>query len=184
MFGCKNFITQFPSLNFYHSAFITRHLIFHTRLAPSPTSHHSIFFTLFVGPIPVTWSEHFCFVTRGRFSSPSAFSFLISPSPFSPVTLPKHKPKPIKISQAPSPRQDRHHWTTPISLTCTAAQSPPLWPSGADEHKETWSISPFCHEQSPSTQDGATSSLYVLSYLVYLFDLCDSHLGFEKNEWF
>ena len=94
------------SPNFRHSIFITHnsslithHSIFHTRLAPSPTFYHSIFFTLFVGPIPVTWSKHFCFFTRERFSSTLAFSFLISPSPFSPVTLPKHKPEPIKISR-------------------------------------------------------------------------------------
>ena len=41
------FVTQFSSL-------ITHHLKYHVCLAPSLTSHHSIFFTLFVGPIPVT----------------------------------------------------------------------------------------------------------------------------------
>ena len=65
-----------------------------------------------------------------------------------------------------------------------AVQSPSSRPSGADEHKETSPISPFCHGQSPPTQDSATSSLSVLSHLVYLTDFYDSHLGFEKNEWF
>ena len=40
-------ITQFPSL-------ITHHFKYYIRLAPSFNFHHSIFFTLFVGPIPVT----------------------------------------------------------------------------------------------------------------------------------
>ena len=35
---------------FYHSISITHHSIFHTRLASSSNFHHSIFFTLFVGP--------------------------------------------------------------------------------------------------------------------------------------
>ena len=38
---------------------------------------------------------------------PIFFSFLISPSPFNPVTLPKHKPKPIKISRL-SPMNNTH----------------------------------------------------------------------------
>ena len=45
MFGCLFLVTQFPPL-------IT--LKYHVCLAPSLTSHHSIFFILFVGPIPVT----------------------------------------------------------------------------------------------------------------------------------
>ena len=43
LFGFTFSIPQFPSL-------ITHHSIFHTRLASSPNFHHSIFFTLFVGP--------------------------------------------------------------------------------------------------------------------------------------
>ena len=43
LFGFIFLITQFPSL-------ITHHSIFHIRLASSPNFHHSIFFTLFVGP--------------------------------------------------------------------------------------------------------------------------------------
>ena len=35
---------------FHHSISITHHSIFHTRLASSLNFHHSIFFTLFVGP--------------------------------------------------------------------------------------------------------------------------------------
>ena len=46
---------------FHHSISITHHLIFHTSLAPSLTFHHSIFFTLFVGPIPLTWCSFFFF---------------------------------------------------------------------------------------------------------------------------
>ena len=117
LFEQGNFITQFSSLNFHHlsltthhSSLITHHSIFHTHLASSLYFYHSIFFTLFMGPTPVTLSEHFCFVTRGTFSSHQnfVFSHFPFPFPFSPVTLPKQKPKPkpIKISQAPSPRQD------------------------------------------------------------------------------
>ena len=47
LFGLFFVITQFPSL-------ITHHFKYYTRLAPSLNFHHSIFFTLFVGPIPVT----------------------------------------------------------------------------------------------------------------------------------
>ena len=46
---------------FHHSISITHHLILHTRLALSLTFHHSIFFTLFVGPIPVNWCNFFFF---------------------------------------------------------------------------------------------------------------------------
>ena len=111
--ACLN--KEISSLNFrhsisitHHSQLITHHSIFHTHLASSLYFYHSIFFTLFMGPTPVTLSEHFCFVTRGTFSSHQnfVFSHFPFPFPFSPVTLPKQKPKPkpIKISQAPSPR--------------------------------------------------------------------------------
>ena len=46
MFGFIFLIT----LNFHYSSLITHHSIFHTRLASSPNFHHSIFFTLFLGP--------------------------------------------------------------------------------------------------------------------------------------
>ena len=175
------FITQFPSL-------IT--LKYHTRLAPSLTCHHSIFFTLFMGPIPVTWSKQSCFVTHRRFSSSSAFSFLISPSPFSPVTFPKNKPEPIKISQAASPLQDCHQWTTPISLTCTAAWSPQWWPSGADEHKETWPISHFVTNDllRPKTvlPHPFPYSLTLFIYLICVFRIwvLRKMLGFSLNSIF
>ena len=58
----------FWSLNFHHSSLITynsslitHHLKHHVCLAPSLTSHHSIFFTLFVGPIPITGADFFFF---------------------------------------------------------------------------------------------------------------------------
>ena len=49
---------------FCHSISIIHHLSlitlkYHVCLAPSLTSHHSIFFTLFVGPIPVTRCSFF-----------------------------------------------------------------------------------------------------------------------------
>ena len=54
VFGLLFFITQFLSL-------ITHHLKYPTCLAPSLICHHSIFFTLFVGPIPVTRCSFFFF---------------------------------------------------------------------------------------------------------------------------
>ena len=51
----------FSSLNFRHSSLITHHSKYPTRLAPSITCHHSIFFILFVGPIPVTLCRIFFF---------------------------------------------------------------------------------------------------------------------------
>ena len=101
----SSLITQFPSLIIHHSSLITNHLKSNTRLAPSFIFHHSTFFILFVGPMLVTESDPSCFVPAEGFHPHfflfSLFSFLISPSPFSLVTLPKHKPKPpIKISQA------------------------------------------------------------------------------------
>ena len=49
------------SLNFRHSSLITHHFKYYTRLAPSLNFHHSIFFTLFVGLIPVTHCRLFFF---------------------------------------------------------------------------------------------------------------------------
>ena len=46
---------------FHHSSLITHHLKYPTHLAPSFITHHSIFFTLFVGSIPVTRCRVFLF---------------------------------------------------------------------------------------------------------------------------
>ena len=48
MFGQQNLVTQFPSLNFYHSSLITHHSIFHIRLPSSLTIFHTI------------WRAHVC----------------------------------------------------------------------------------------------------------------------------
>ena len=64
LFGLFFFITQFPSLNFRHSSLITHHSKYYTRLALSLNFHHSIFFTLFVGPIPVTHCRLFFFLPK------------------------------------------------------------------------------------------------------------------------
>ena len=62
-------VTQFPSLNTQHSSLITYHLSlitlhskYHTCLALLLNFHHSIFFTLFVGPIPVLVQLLFLFL--------------------------------------------------------------------------------------------------------------------------
>ena len=52
-------ITHRSSLITHHSSLIT--LKYHTCLAPSLTCHHSIFFILFVGPIPITRYNFFFF---------------------------------------------------------------------------------------------------------------------------
>ena len=52
------------------SSLITRHLKYHVCLAPSLTSHHSIFFTLFVGPISVTSAAFSFFIFSFLFSVP------------------------------------------------------------------------------------------------------------------
>ena len=59
VFGSHFFITQFLSLITYHSKYPTR-------LAPSLICHHSIFFTLFMGPIPVTRCIFFFFSEKKK----------------------------------------------------------------------------------------------------------------------
>ena len=49
----------FWSLNFRHLSLIT--LKYHVCLVPSLTFHHLIFFTLFMGPIPITQCSFFSF---------------------------------------------------------------------------------------------------------------------------
>ena len=51
----------FSSLNFYHSIFVTHHSSLITLNTTPVWHHHSIFFTLFVGPIPVTHCKVFIF---------------------------------------------------------------------------------------------------------------------------
>ena len=57
------------SLITYHSSFIT--LKYHVCLVSSLTFHHSIFFTLFVGPIPVTRCSFFFFSSVPKLTEPS-----------------------------------------------------------------------------------------------------------------
>ena len=63
---------------FSHSILITHHLKYHVCLALSLTFHHSIFFTLFVGPIPVTGAAF-------------SFSFFQYPNSLNPVKKKKKK---------------------------------------------------------------------------------------------
>ena len=58
-FGHSISVTHHSLIITYHLSLIT--LKYHVCLAPSLTSHHSIFFTLFVGPIPVTLYNFFFF---------------------------------------------------------------------------------------------------------------------------
>ena len=61
MFGSIISITHHSSLITHHSLLITHHSKYPTRLEPSLTCHHSIFFTLFVDPILVTRCSFFFF---------------------------------------------------------------------------------------------------------------------------
>ena len=62
LFGLFFFITQFPSLNFRHLSLITLNNtpVWHHH----SNFHHSIFFTLFVGPISVTHCRLFFFLPK------------------------------------------------------------------------------------------------------------------------
>ena len=118
--GCLD--NKKPSLNFRHSisithhsslithilSLITHHSNFHIRLPSSSNSYHSIFLTLFMDPTTVTVSASSVLLPACHCSH-QYFFFLISPFPFSPVSLPKQKPKPRKMSQPPSPNQYHHH---------------------------------------------------------------------------
>ena len=57
-------ITQFPLLNFHHSSLITHHSFFHTHLATSLLFSSLNFFTLFMGPTPVSRYIFFFFSTQ------------------------------------------------------------------------------------------------------------------------
>ena len=78
-FHLSSVITQFPSL-------ITPHLKSNTRLAPSFIFHHSTFFTLFVGPMPVTELYPSCFVPVEGFH-PHLFLFSLFSFPLPPSAL-------------------------------------------------------------------------------------------------
>ena len=101
-------VTQFPSLITHILSLITHHSNFHIRLPSSSNSYHSIFLTLFMDPTTVTVSASSVLLPACHFSH-QYFFFLISSFPFSPVSLPKQKPKPRKMSQPPSPNQYHHH---------------------------------------------------------------------------
>ena len=79
----------------HHLSFKILHLVWH---------HYSLIITQYFHIVCGPHSCHslraslFCYLWKVFI--PIFFPFLISPSPFSPITLPKHKPKPIKISQA------------------------------------------------------------------------------------
>ena len=77
----------FSSLNFRHSISVTYHsslitLKYHTHLAPSLTCHHSIFFTLFVGPTPDTLTAPNSSLCLSFFFSFFPFVFLCLPWTF------------------------------------------------------------------------------------------------------
>ena len=93
-----------PCLDFCFSSLTTPHSSLKIKYPFGTIIHFSslnIFHTI-CGPHACHRVRPKLFCSCGRLLSPffSLFSFLISPYPFSPVTLPKHKPKPIKISQA------------------------------------------------------------------------------------
>ena len=88
LFGCIFFITQFSLFNFRHLSLITHRLSlvtlkYHTRLAPSLTCHHSIFFNYLwdphTDPMSVDFSLCFFFPLPLPFIFP-CFSLLFSSS--------------------------------------------------------------------------------------------------------
>ena len=118
-----------PCLDFFlitpHSIFVTHHSSLKIPNFSIPThlahfTHLLItqFYYFFVRPIPIKWSNPS--VNKISFNQKTK-TVTTTTTIVTHPSLPKHKPEPIKISEAPSPRQDRHRWTTPISLTCTTA---------------------------------------------------------------
>ena len=100
------FVTQFLS-------FII--LKYHVFLAPSLTSHHSIFFTLFVGPILVTRCSFFFFFFF--------FSFFLQ-YPNSPNLVKKKKKKP---NSQPRRRKEKKKSKVAIELQVPPFLSYELW---------------------------------------------------------
>ena len=153
-------VTQFPSLNFHHSSLITHHSNFHIHLLSSSNFYHSIFFTLFMDPTTVTVSNHFCFVTRVQFSSPSVFLFFLFPLPLQPCLSPKAETqtqKNVSTSLASSVASSLVN-NAQVSDMYNGAISP-SWPISQWRRRATTPtspISPFCHGRSPPTQGGAS----------------------------
>ena len=167
----------FSSLNFHHSSLII--LKYPTRLAPSLTCHHSIFFTLFVNPILVTWSEQTVLLPAKGFH-PHLFLFSHFSFPLQPCHSPKAQTQTHKnfssslTSSGPSPvKNEPSIWCV---RRCDLLRHDPAVPTSIKNMTHFINS----HGRSLPTKDGATSSLSVLSQLVYLSDLCVSPLGFEK----
>ena len=97
LFGLFFFITQFPSL-------ITHHFKYYTCLALSLNFHHSIFFTLFVGLIPVTHCRLFFFFLFFLF-----FFFLVPK-----LTEPSGKKKKKKDMKTEPMKEDQKKKKKPI----------------------------------------------------------------------
>ena len=106
------FVTQFPSL-------IT--LKYHTHLTSSLTCYHSIFFTLFVGPIPVTRCIFFFLVPSTQKPEPSEIKKnknknLNHPNPMKEERKKKHPdhPNPVKKkgrTLETEPRKKKVDWS-------------------------------------------------------------------------
>ena len=115
----------FSSLITPHSIFVTRHsslIIQNTPISYTHpfgthylTCHHSNFST-FCGPRTYNLVRAKLLAYPWKVSSPFFFSFLISPSPFSPHTLPKHKPEPITPKESPSPISTIHRQWAKVSV--------------------------------------------------------------------
>ena len=76
LFGFTFLITQFPSLITHNSSLIIHHSNFHTRLASSPNFHHSIFFTVFVGPYLSAGAVFFFFFFFQYPNSPKLYIYI------------------------------------------------------------------------------------------------------------
>ena len=158
-----------------HSIFVTHYLksqisyippVWHTVF----TSHHLNISTFFETH---TWAlSQILLLAYLRNPFPTPFlSLLISPSPLqesasSNIQTQIHKNRRRSVA-------DLHHHQRRDFLRQSL--------TALTKCEKTWPISLICRRRSPPTQHDVTSSLFVLSQLVSLSDLCFLHLGFEKT---
>ena len=98
------FVTQFPSL-------IT--LKYHTHLTSSLTCYHSIFFTLFVGPIPVTRCIFFFLVPSTQKPEPSEIKKNKNKNLNHPNPMKEERKKNTQITQTQWKKKEEHSRPNP-----------------------------------------------------------------------
>ena len=113
----------------HHSSLITSHSSLKIPQFPKPHMFGTLFSASHHSNISTFYGTHAWLLTQSLLlaypQNPHSLpisSLLISPSPFSPVTLPKHKPEPIKIEEAPSPISTVTRAASSISPMCTGGE--------------------------------------------------------------